>query len=206
MKCLVKLALAGLSLGMSLTVAHAYNTGDIEAGRARSAACAGCHGPEGKSINPQWPNLAAQVPGYIAKQLADFKSGVRPNPIMAGQAATLSEQDMANLDAFYSSLKPSIAATTEKKLTKQGEKIFRGGNSKTGVSACMSCHGPSGNGIPPRFPRVAGQNSAYAQAQLMAFKSAKRSKNEQVMSRIAFRMSEQEIEAVAQYMQYLDVK
>jgi cytochrome c553 len=85
-------------------------------------------------------------------------------------------------------------------LAKEGEKVYRGGNAKTGVSACMSCHGPSGQGIPPRFPKVSGQNAAYTEKQLLAFKAGTRTNDGDIMTRIAFRMSEQEIKSVAQYM------
>jgi len=189
-----------------LVAITAHAAGNIEAGHAKAAVCMGCHGPNGKSPNPKWPNLAGQVPGYISKQLADFKSGVRANPIMAGQAAALNKQDMANLDAYFSSLTLAVAGTSKEKAAKHGERIYRGGNYKTGVSACMSCHGPTGHGIPPRFPRISGQNSGYVQDQLLAFKSGKRSKDEEVMSRIAFRMSEQEIANVAEYVQHLQAE
>jgi cytochrome c553 len=123
---------------------------------------------DGGGADPTWPKLAGQDPDYIAKQLADFKSGVRKDPIMSGMAAALSATDMKNLGAYYSSLKAKPGAARDELLAKQGQKVFRGGNAKMGVSACMSCHGPSGHGIPPRFPKVSGQNTAYTQKQLLA--------------------------------------
>ncbi len=194
-----------LLMGLAcLAVVQVHAAGDPQAGRTKAAACAACHGANGKSNNPAWPNLAAQVPGYIAKQLADFKAGRRQNAIMAGQVANLSEQDMADLDAYYASLPLAIApAQQADEMTALGQKLYRGGNFKTGVSACMSCHGPSGHGIPPHFPRVSGQNAPYTEAQLLAFKSEKRTNDNEIMTRIAFRMSEKEIKAVAKYMQHL---
>jgi len=188
---------------LALVTAGAQAAGDVEAGRAKSTTCAGCHGPAGVSANPVWPNLAGQVPGYIARQLADFKSGARQNPLMAGQAAPLSAQDMADLDAYFSSLEATVTGTTHEELAKLGEKIYRGGNFKTGVSACMSCHGPSGHGLPPKFPRVSGQNAEYTKAQLKAFKDGLRTNDGEIMTRIAFRMSLQEIDAVSEYMAHL---
>ncbi|WP_372523525.1 cytochrome c, partial [Sulfuricaulis sp.] len=175
--------------------------GNVAAGQAKAGICAGCHGADGNGgADPLWPKLASQDPDYIAKQLADFKSGVRKDPIMSGMAAPLSATDMKNLGAYFASLKSKPGAARDAQLAKQGQKIFRGGNAKMGVSACMSCHGPSGHGIPPRFPKVSGQNTAYIQKQLLAFKAGTRANDGETMTRTAFRMSEQEIKAVAEYM------
>ncbi|MDH3513637.1 MAG: c-type cytochrome, partial [Gammaproteobacteria bacterium] len=124
----------------------------------------------------------------------------RKDPIMAGMVAMLSKTDMKNIGAFYDSLKAKPGAARNEQLARLGEKIYRGGNAKMGVSACMSCHGPTGHGIPPRFPKVSGQHAAYAQKQLLAFKAGNRANDGDVMTRIAFRMSEQEIKAVSEYM------
>ncbi|MDH5511854.1 MAG: cytochrome c4 [Gammaproteobacteria bacterium] len=175
--------------------------GNVAAGQAKAAVCAGCHGADGNGgADPTWPKLAGQDAAYIAKQLADFKSGARKDPIMAGMVAMLSKTDMKNIGAFYDSLKAKPGAARNEQLARLGEKIYRGGNAKMGVSACMSCHGPTGHGIPPRFPKVSGQHAAYAQKQLLAFKAGNRANDGDVMTRIAFRMSEQEIKAVSEYM------
>lgn len=170
-------------------------------GQTKAGACAGCHGADGNGgADPAWPKLAGQDADYVAKQLADFKAGKRKDPIMAGMAAPFSAQDMKDIGAYYASLKPKPGAARSAELAKLGEKLYRGGNAKTGVSACMSCHGPSGHGIPPRFPRVSGQSAAYTEKQMLAFKSGARNNDADTMTRIAFRMSEQEIKAVADYM------
>lgn len=175
--------------------------GNVAAGQAKAAVCAGCHGADGNGgADMLWPKLAGQDADYTAKQLADFKSGARKDPIMAGMAAPLSKTDMKNIGAYYESLKIKPGAARDAQLAKLGEKIYRGGNAKMGVSACMSCHGPSGHGIPPRFPRVSGQHAAYTQKQLLMFKNAARSNDNDVMTRIAFRMSEAEVKAVSEYM------
>ena len=189
--------------GAALVTVEAHATGDPAAGKERATTCASCHGPAGQSANPQWPNLAGQVPGYIAKQLRDFKNGRRQDPLMAGIVKGLNEKDMANLDAYFSGLPAQHMAMADAARKTPGERVFRGGNAKTGVSACMSCHGPSGHGIPPRFPRVAGQHAAYAEKQLLDFKRSTRNNDDTTMTRIAFRMSEDEIRAVADYMQGL---
>ena len=198
MKSILSVATACLWL---VLVAPVHAGGNVAAGQSKAGICAGCHGADGNGgADPLWPRLAGQDPDYIAKQLADFKSGARKDPVMSGMSAALSATDMKNLGAYYASLKAKPGAARDAQLAKQGQKIFRGGNAKMGVSACMSCHGPSGHGIPPRFPKVSGQNTAYTQKQLLAFKASARANDGETMTRTAFRMSEQEIKAVSEYM------
>lgn len=199
-----RLRFAAAAAAALLLAQPALGAGDAQAGKAKAQACAACHGLDGKSPNPQWPHLAGQVPGYIAKQLAAFKSGTRKDSVMSGIAAKLSEQDMADLDAYYSELPPTEGTATDLELAKKGERLYRGGNRDTGVAACMGCHGPAGHGIPPHFPRVSGQNMAYLEKALLAFKRGERKDEREIMSRIAFFMSEEEIKAVAQYMHGLE--
>jgi cytochrome c553 len=200
MKNMLSVATA-MSLWLVMIMPAPAANGNVAAGQAKAAVCAGCHGADGNGgADPLWPKLAGQDPAYIAKQLADFKSGARKDPIMAGMAAPLSAADMKNIGAYYASLKSKPGAARDAQLAKQGEKVYRGGDAKMGVSACMSCHGPSGHGIPPRFPKVSGQNAAYTRKQMLAFKSSARANDGEIMTRIAFRMSEQEIKAVSEYM------
>jgi cytochrome c553 len=193
---------SGLGLVMlALTVPVASAAGNPDAGKAKVAVCAGCHGTDGNGgADPAWPKLAGQHENYIARQLQAFKSGARKDPIMSGMATPLSQRDIEDIAAYYSSLtiRPGMASSSG--AVKKGEHIYRGGNSRTSVSACMSCHGPSGHGVPPRFPKVSGQNAIYTQKQLLAFKSAKRLSDGDVMTRIALRMSEDDIKAVSEYM------
>lgn len=184
----------------------AQGAGDAEAGKSKSGTCVACHGPDGKGIGPEFPNLAGQVPGYIAKSLAEFKQGEkRNNPIMSGMVANLSEQDMQDLDAYYSSLTPIGGALSEADQdgpeVKAGERLYRGGFAERSISSCISCHGPGGHGIPTRFPRVAGQKVEYLEAQLRAFKSGQRIND--IMNQIAFLLSEQQIKDVSKYMHAL---
>ncbi|GMQ77184.1 MAG: c-type cytochrome [Gammaproteobacteria bacterium] len=176
--------------------------GDVAAGQAKSALCAACHGPDGNSTNPEWPKLAGQQAEYIVKQLNDFKSGVRQNPLMAGITASLSEQDMESLAAYFSSRKVKVTGATDAELARQGQQLYRGGSRPLQVSACMACHGPAGQGVPPSFPSVSGQHAAYSEIQLNAFKTGVR-KNA-AMNAIAARMSAEEIKAVAMYMSGLE--
>ncbi len=182
-----------------------FAAGDAAAGKAKSAACAACHNADGNSTNPTWPKLAGQHQKYIAKQLMDFKKGkMRNDPLMAGMVAALSPDDMQDLAAYFSSQKIS-AGTADKKLVELGGKIFRGGNSASGVAACMSCHGPAGKGNPmANFPAVAGQHSAYLVKALNDFKTSARTNDAgKMMQNIAAKMTDQEIKAVSSYIQGL---
>ena len=189
-------------MAASLATANVMAAGSIEKGKAKSAMCIGCHGPNGQAGNPMWPNLAGQSAGYIVKQLSDFKSGARSEPMMA-LAAGLTKDDMENLAAYFSSLAPKKGAASNKALAQKGERLYRGGNAKTKVAACMACHGPSGQGISPNYPAVSGQNAAYAEKQLKAFKDGVRNNDNKVMTGVAFSMSLEEIKAVSEYMQGL---
>ncbi len=179
--------------------------GDADAGQAKAQVCFSCHGVNGDSVNPIWPKLAGQNEGYIAKQLADFKAGDQRNdPLMMGQVMSLSPQDMADLAAFFAKQKPSPGSADEASIS-MGEKLYRGGNKATGVSACIACHGPTGAGNPAaKYPLMSGQHTAYTVKALKDFRSGAR-KNDpgKMMQNIAARMTDAEIDAVSSYMQGL---
>ena len=193
----------GLILFVSLT-GQVWADGNAEAGKARSATCAACHGPDGNSANAEWPNLAGQHASYIVSQLNAYKSGDRENALMTPMAMMLDEQAQKDLAAYYES-QASKRLTADPELVEAGEKLYRGGNTETGVSACTACHGPAGNGIPEaNMPRVAGQHATYVANQLRLYASGERhSDANQMMRNVAARMSEVEIEAVASYIQGL---
>lgn len=190
-------------LGLAL-IANVQAEGDAEAGKAKAAMCGGCHGMDGNSPAPTFPKLAGQHPLYTAKQLADFKSGERKDPTMAGMAAALTEEDMANLAAFYASQKGTVGEAAPDKV-ELGETIYRAGNPLKGVSACAACHGPTGNGNPmARFPSLSGQHATYTAAQLRQFRDGTRANDAGSMMRtIAAKMTDAEIDAVAEYIQGL---
>lgn len=183
--------------------------GDAEAGKQKSTPCAACHGVAGVSVNPAWPNLAGQGEKYLVDQLQLFKDKIRVNTLMNPQAANLSEQDMHDLAAFYSSQSSAEGAADPdkefqgEKLYEIGERIYRGGNAETGVPACMSCHAPNGSGnAPAKFPQLAGQHAVYTAAQLRAYRSGARYQpddNLNMMKEIATYLSDTEIDAVAEY-------
>jgi cytochrome c553 len=189
------------ALILSLGTGVAYAAGSADAGKSKSVSCQGCHGATGNSVNPLWPNLAGQHAGYIAKQLQDFKAGKKRNdPTMAPMVAGLSEQDMQDLAAYFSAQSVKVG-TVDKAKRELGEKIYRGGIKDKGLPACMACHGPSGAGNPgANFPALSGQHAAYTAKALKDFRSASRSNDQNGMMRdIAAKMSDEEIDAVASY-------
>lgn len=159
---------------------------DITAGEQKAATCMGCHGPKGKSSSAQWPNLAAQQSLYIVNQLNAFKTGTRNNPMMQSMAANLSDDDMNNLAAYYSS-QPPVSAGGDATLAKSGQ---------TKASMCLGCHGSSaeGNG---QFPRLAGQHPNYLVKQLSSFKEGVRKNGH--MQAIAGTLAEEDMKALAAY-------
>lgn len=174
--------------------------GDPAAGKQKSGACAGCHGPSGNASNGQWPNLAGQHEDYLYQQLMAFKSGDRQNAIMAGQVANLSEQDMRDLAAYYAGLTMEIGAANEE-LVDLGRQIYRAGDDTRGLPACAACHGPAGWGnAPASYPRIGGQNVEYLVIQLQAFAAGERPGGPGgMMNDIAAELTEEEMRAVASY-------
>jgi cytochrome c553 len=160
--------------------------------------CAACHTADGSRGVPANPILAGQHPEYLVKQLQEFKSGKRDNAIMKGFAATLSDDDMKNIAAFYASKTAKPGFAKRKDTVKLGERIYRAGIADKSVPACAGCHSPNGAGIPAQYPRMGGQHGDYTEAQLIAFRSGTRSNSAQ-MTAIAAKMSDVEVKAVADY-------
>lgn len=198
MKKLLTLALTGLALGITASVWA--QGGDVEAGKTKSATCAACHGADGNSVNPEWPKLAGQHPEYIIKQLMNFKNDERVNATMAPMAKPLSDQDMADLAAYYASQTPKPGEADQSKVA-LGEQIYKGGNNGSGVAACAACHGPTGAGNPAaKFPAINGQHATYIKNQLNAFRKGERANDAgKMMRNIANKMTDAEIEAVSEY-------
>ena len=187
-------------LALSGLMTFATQAADIEAGKAKSAVCAACHGADGNSTNAIWPSLAGQHAAYTYKQLMDFKAGRRNNASMTGMVAILNEQDMKNLAAYYESQQPKAVAFNAD-LIEKGESIYRGGITETMVAACMGCHAPSGEGNGPAgWPSLVGQHPQYIVTQLQNFKQGLRANDAgKMMRNVVVRMSDQEMEAVAAY-------
>ncbi|MFJ3047424.1 c-type cytochrome [Herbaspirillum chlorophenolicum] len=172
-----------------------YTNGD----NARNiVACVSCHGAAGNSTITQNPKLAGQHDAYIAKQLMNFRTPERNNPIMSPLAKALSDEDIQNLAAYLSTQSPKPGAAKNKDTIDLGKHIWRGGIASKNVPACAGCHSPNGAGIPAQYPRLAGQHQDYTVAELTNFRGGSRNNSPQ-MTAIAERLSDKEIKAVADY-------
>lgn len=185
--------------------------GSLEAGKAKSITCTACHGADGNSVNPLWPNIAGQNANYITAQLTAFKNGAldpknatRSDPLMSPQSMLLSEQDIRDLAVYFESLPaPAMAVADVSKIVK-GEALYRGGDE--GVAACLACHGPTGRGNPAaKYPALQGQHATYTAKQLRAYATGTRVSDgkTRIMRDIAARLTEDDINALASYVQGL---
>lgn len=202
MKNLAKVAVLLVTAGMACGGTAYGAGGDAKKGRAIASNCAACHGHDGDHTTASTiPKLAQQLEPYIVKQLHDFRSGARTNAIMSSMASTLSDQGVKDVAAYFASQKMTADKVAGKSLAEEGKKIFTGGIAKNSVPACSSCHGAHAEGMPPTFPRLAGQHSAYIVAQLKSFKSGARTNDPNgVMRSIASKLSDHQMEAVAGYL------
>ncbi len=199
-------ALALCTLPLAAADADSLVDGSAEAGQARSITCAACHGPEGNSANPLWPNIAGQHASYIMNQLRAFKEGKRVNALMSSQAMLLSDEDMANLAVFYEGKARAVQTVADPDLVSRGEALYRAGIAETGVSACIACHGPKGVGNPAaQYPVLGGQHAAYTDKTLKDYRSGERQSvaGANAMNEIAAKLTDDDIEALASYLQGL---
>ena len=206
----IKLAPASLLVGFLLASAavqaEGLVEGDAAAGKAKAITCTACHGAEGNSVNPEWPNIAGQHAGYTVAQLQAFKSGKRQNALMSSQAMLLTEQDMADLAVYFESLPAAAQAVADPDRIDRGEALYRGGNLEKGVSACLACHGPTGKGNPAAdYPLLAGQHAVYTSKTLGDYASGARQSDGKTrqMRDIASRLDDEDIQALASYIQGL---
>jgi cytochrome c553 len=193
-----------MSLGLS---AAAVAKGDAEAGKAKSAVCAACHGPDGNSMIDMNPKLAGQHEKYLVKQLTEFKLASqtggeegRNNAVMNGMAAPLSIQDMEDLAAYFSSQEATPGETAEQ-YVEAGKALYQGGDEERGITACIACHGPQGNGSSlSGFPDISGQHATYTASQLKSFRSGQRHNSMNGMMRdIAMKLTDEDIEILSNY-------
>lgn len=196
--------LVSLLLTLGLTgVAQA--AGDAQAGQGKVAVCGACHGVDGNSPAPNFPKLAGQGERYLLKQLHDIKSGNRQVVEMTGLLDNLSDQDMADIAAYFASQKMSVGAA-DPKLVKRGEALFRGGKLEEGMPACTGCHSPNGAGIAAAgYPHLGGQHAQYVAKQPTDFREGNRTNDgdAMIMRTIASKLSNKDIEAVSSYIQGL---
>ena len=219
-KGIVALALVGM-----VSLAQAA---DLEAAKEKAVVCAACHGAEGISISGAvGPNLAGQGEKYLLKQLRDFKSGARAEAVMGAQVATLTDEDMVNLAAYYAAFPTPPAATTgagedPEGMLELGQALYRGGDMANGIPACAACHGPAGGGIEPAaFPQLSAQHFEYTRLQLQKFQAGatladqpsdvdtatiinRANDPNEMMRDIAKKMTPKQIEAVSRYIQGLN--
>ena len=203
-KLLVSLLLTFGVTGMA-QAASAAIVGDASAGQAKTAVCGACHGPDGNSAAPNFPKLAGQGERYLLKQLTDIKDGKRQVLEMTGQLTNLSEQDLADIAAYYAKQKNSVGAA-DPKLVERGQALFRGGDLSKGLPACTGCHSPDGVGnAPAGFPHLGGQHADYIEKQLIGFREGDRTNDGDTMTMrsISAKLSNKDIKALASYIQGL---
>lgn len=172
-----------------------YDSGDTARGLP---ACMSCHGAAGNSTIVANPKLSGQIEAYTHKQLVDFTTPNRQNPVMTTYAKMLTEDEKRDVAAWLATQKAKPGAAKNKDTVELGRKIYRGGIAEKGVAACASCHGATAGGIPAQYPRLSGQHQDYTYAQLDAFKNGTR-KNSIQMTTLAQRMSPEEMKAVSDY-------
>ncbi|MBT0586663.1 c-type cytochrome [Alteromonas oceanisediminis] len=194
-------------LGLASAYAQEGTAGDPEAGKAQSAVCAACHGVDGNSLIDLNPKIAGQHENYLYKQLSEFKLASqtggeegRNNAVMNGMAAGLSEQTMRDLAAYYASQEMTPGETPED-VIEPGAALYRGGDEERGITACIACHGPHGNGMElAGFPDISGQHATYTKSQLEMFRAGTRHNDMNGMMRdIAKRLTDEDIELLSQY-------
>ena len=198
--------LAGLTLTATHIQAESLVDGSAEAGKARALTCTACHGPEGNSASPMWPNIAGQNAPYLLAQLKAFKDGRRVDPLMSSQAMMLSDEDMANLAVYFENLPAAAQSLADESLLERGEALYRGGNKEDKASACMACHGPTGRGNPAaKYPALQGQHAAYTAKQLNAYADGARKTDgkTRMMRDIAANLDKEDIAALSSYVQGL---
>ena len=187
-------------------VASAQIVGDAERGKELTATCTACHGADGNSPAPAFPKLAGLGEKYLLKQMQDIRDGARPVPTMVGQVDGKSDQELADMAAFYAS-QPRSGGQADPALVPLGEKVYRAGVAERKVAACSACHSPNGKGnAPAGFPALAGQHAEYIAAQLKAYRTGYEDESgrtndgdTRIMRSNAFGLSDKEIEAVASY-------
>ena len=194
-----------ITLGLSTT---AMASGDPEAGKNKAVTCAACHGNDGNSMLDIYPKIAGQHSAYLVKQLKEFRQAAqtggaegRNDPVMSAQAMALSDQDILDLAAYFSDQKEK-QGTTPEDVVEAGAKLYRGGDTDRGITACIACHGPRGNGMGlANFPDISGQHAPYIKAQLEKFRSGDRANDLNGMMRdIAKRLTDEDIDILSKYM------
>lgn len=186
--------------------------GDAAAGKSKAVTCSACHGSEGNSVAPAWPNIAGQNANYIVAQLKAFQTGendapaLRSDPLMTSMAMPLSDEDIRDLAVYFEGLPAAANSVADQKTLARAEALYRGGNNETKAAACLACHGPAGRGNPAAtYPALNGQHAQYTAKQLHDYASGARKSDGKthIMRDIAGRLSDEDIDAIASYVQGL---
>ena len=204
-RLLIKHMCISFALILLLTVPISFLVaGDIKVGEGKSIVCSACHGQDGNSINPLWPSLAGQHEQYTINTLKAYQNGTRVDAVMKAQLMALTEKDFEDIAAYYNAQKMQKKGY-DYALAKKGESLYRGGNASTGVAACIACHGPTGRGNPGAgYPYLAGQHAQYTKDALKDYITLERKAGlNDMMQSLASRLTEEEIEAVSEYIQAL---
>lgn len=199
-------AVVAALLMSNFVLADGLVDGSYDAGQAIAVRCGACHGPDGNSVNPQWPSIAGQHAPYLVRQLVAFQNGERTNILMSSQATLLTEQDMKDVAVFFAAQPAAAKAVADPRLVEKGEALYRGGNKESGAAACLTCHGPTGRGNPAAaYPLLRGQHATYLATTLREYANDARKSDgtTKIMRDIAKRLSEDDIVAVAAYVQGL---
>ena len=194
-------------------MAESLVEGSIEAGKDKSITCTACHGPAGNSVNPLWPNIAGQSATYIVTQLTAFRDGAgdpenakRYDPLMSPQSQALTDEDIRDLAVYFESLPGAAQAVANPSTIARAEALYRGGNVENGTAACLACHGPTGRGNPAaNYPALQGQHAVYTAKTLKDYANGTRTSDgkTRIMRDIAARLSQEDIDALASYVQGL---
>jgi cytochrome c553 len=200
------LASGVMLLGMT-AASLAYAAGDVAAGQTKaSTVCVACHGLDGNSVNPEWPSLAGQHEKYIVKQIKAFRAGERSNALMSPIAMTLTDQDIEDVAAYFATQKIKGLEAAKSKV-ELGQKLYRSGSATGNIPACLACHGPNGRGnAEAGYPSIRSQHAAQVVLQLKAYRSGERKTDKdynEMMRTVAAKLSDDQIDAVAQYVQGL---
>jgi cytochrome c553 len=187
-----------------------FTQGKVADGATKSAVCSACHGPNGNSVNPEWPRLAGQSAVYIAEQLRLFRSGVRANPVMQPLATNLNDQDISDLAVYYEAQTPT-GLDADPSYWQEGQALYLRGDRAREIPGCVACHGPVGRGnLAAGYPALRAQQAVYVVKQLNDYASGTRysgpsaqqaSRNGAMMFTIAKRLTPAQIRDVASYVQ-----
>jgi cytochrome c553 len=214
------LSLAAAVVCLGLAFAHTVAAQDVpkgsaDSGATKAAVCTACHGVNGNSTNPEWPVLAGQNAAYIREQLGMFKARKRVNEIMYPIVAQMSDQDFADVAAFFAAQTPT-GLEADPSYWKAGEALYKSGDVVRSIPACTACHGPAGQGnAGAGYPALRAQHSVYTVKQLQNYltqnryrdatdpATINRTRNSVMMTTIAARLTPEDIRNIASYLQGL---